>query len=144
MITRPLDLAARLRRPPRSLDAMFYVNVGALVLVFALYGSRFVLSPGLPLTFALPVTPAAAARFAPVDLVVAVPSADVAYAGGEVLDFPGLRKWLRERGGAQPGARLLVQAAATLPAAAIAQIQGYAAEAGLGGVLLATEASKVE
>ena len=45
MITRPLDLAAKLRPPPRSFDALFWVNVGVVVGFFALFGSRFVLAP---------------------------------------------------------------------------------------------------
>jgi biopolymer transport protein ExbD len=55
MITRPLDLASRLRPAPRSLDALFYVNVGLLVVFFGLFGSHFVLAPGLGVDFRLPV-----------------------------------------------------------------------------------------
>lgn len=47
MITAPLQLEARLRKPPRNFDALFYVNVGALGLMFVLFGSRFVLLPGV-------------------------------------------------------------------------------------------------
>jgi len=54
MITRPLDLSSRLRAVPRSFDALFWVNVGALVLFFGLFGSRFVLAPGLGVDFYLP------------------------------------------------------------------------------------------
>jgi len=54
MITRPLDLSSRLRATPRSFDALFWVNVGALVLFFGLFGSRFVLAPGLGVDFYLP------------------------------------------------------------------------------------------
>jgi len=54
MITRPLDLSSRLRVAPRSYDAFFWVNVGALVLFFGLFGSRFVLAPGLGVDFYLP------------------------------------------------------------------------------------------
>jgi len=54
MITRPLELTSRLRAAPRSFDALFWVNVGALVLFFGLFGSRFVLAPGLGVDFYLP------------------------------------------------------------------------------------------
>jgi biopolymer transport protein ExbD len=142
VITRPLDLADRLRRTPRSFDAFFYVNVGVLALGFTVFGSRFVLAPGLPLEFALPQVASAATRLQPVDIVVAVPSAEVAIVSGRVVDFAGLRAWLLRRGQEQPGTRLLVQASATLPASAMAEIQSYAAEARLGGVLLAVEAAR--
>ena len=54
MITRPLDLASKLRTEQRSLDALFWVNVGILVLFFTLFGSRFVLAAGLGVNFSLP------------------------------------------------------------------------------------------
>lgn len=47
MITAPLNLESRLRTPPRNFDALFYVNVGVLLLMFALFGSRFVKLPGV-------------------------------------------------------------------------------------------------
>ena len=54
MITRPLDLASRLRPPPRSFDSLFFVNVGVIALFFFVFGSRFVLAPGLGVNFTLP------------------------------------------------------------------------------------------
>lgn len=47
MITRPLDLLSKLRPPPRNYDFLFLVNGGLIALLFSLFGSRFVLSPGL-------------------------------------------------------------------------------------------------
>lgn len=55
MIVRPLDLASRLRPEPRDFDALFYVNAGMLALFFSLFGSRFVIAPGLELDFQVPV-----------------------------------------------------------------------------------------
>ena len=54
MIARPLDLASRLRPPPQGMGSLHYVNVGLLCLFFSLFGSRFVLAPGLGLDFQLP------------------------------------------------------------------------------------------
>src|SRR6476620_1297046 len=62
MITRPLDLASKLRPEPRSMDAVFFVNAGLLVLFFSLFGSRFVLAPGLGLDFRLPTAVGARAN----------------------------------------------------------------------------------
>jgi biopolymer transport protein ExbD len=53
MITRPLELASRLRPEPRSLDWIFFVNVGLIALFFTLFGSRFVLAPGVPMLAAM-------------------------------------------------------------------------------------------
>ena len=47
MITRPLELSSRLRPEPRTFDWVFYVNGGLIVLFFSLFGSQFVLAPGL-------------------------------------------------------------------------------------------------
>ena len=152
MITRPLDLASRLRPIPRGLDALFYVNVGMLAVFFLLFGSRFVLAPGLAVDFALPKAGDAATSRVTTDVVIAVPAANMAVVDGAVLDFNGLGAWLRGQTGAasrQEGApgrvsttprrRLLVQASSSLPARDLAEIYALAADAGFAGVLIATD-----
>lgn len=142
MITRPLDLAARLRPAPRALDPLFYVNVGALAVFFFVFGSRFVLAPGLAVDFALPRAERTATSSLTTDVVIAVPAPDMAVVDGAVLDFKGLGEWLRVRAGAAgaPGKRLLVQASGALPARDLARLYTLAADAGFGGVLIATDA----
>src|SRR4051812_48151279 len=54
MITRPLDLASRLRPPPRNFDFWFFINIGLMLLAFFVFGSRFVLALGLGTNFQLP------------------------------------------------------------------------------------------
>lgn len=141
MITRPLDLASRLRPAPRGLDALFYVNVGAVALFFVLFGSRFVLAPGLAVDFALPQVAGAGVATRITDLVIAVPASDMAVVDGAVLDFKALSAWMKERGATGEGRRLrlLVQASASLPARDITTIYALAAEAGFAGVLIATD-----
>lgn len=149
MITRPLDLSSRLRPGPRGLDALFYVNVGALAVFFLVFGSRFVLAPGLAVDFALPRADAAATARLTTDVVIAVPASDMAVVDGAVVDFNGLGEWLRARinGAAAAGPasaeaprlRLLVQASGGLPARDLARIYALAANAGFAGVLVATD-----
>lgn len=144
MITRPLDLAARLRPAPRGLDAMFYVNVGALAVFFFVFGSRFVLAPGLAVDFALPRANGAATSSLATDVVIAVPASDMAVVDGAVVDFKGLGEWLRARAGSgaapeAPRKRLLVQASGALPARDLARLYTLAADAGFAGVLIATD-----
>lgn len=148
MITRPLDLASRLRPAPRGLDALFYVNVGALAVFFLVFGSRFVLAPGLAVDFALPAADAAATAHLMTDVVIAVPASNMAVVDGAVVDFAGLGDWLRTRSGVSSGAgksantpkrRLLVQASGSLPARDLTQLYALAADAGFGGVLIATD-----
>ncbi|AKC83498.1 hypothetical protein IMCC26134_13230 [Verrucomicrobia bacterium IMCC26134] len=141
MITRPLDLASRLSEAPRGGSSLFYVNVGLLALFFVLFGSRFVLSPGLAVDFALPASGAAGTAAVTTDVVIAVPAAGIALVEGQVLDFKSLAGWLREKAGDERRKRLLVQASAGLPARDLAEIYSLAAEAGFTGVLIATEPS---
>ncbi|HEY8931687.1 MAG TPA: hypothetical protein VIM44_00065, partial [Rariglobus sp.] len=72
MITRPLNLSARLRPPPRGFEFLFYVNGGLIALFFVLFGSRFVLSPGLGLDFSVPSMPEAMTGAVSTDVVVAI------------------------------------------------------------------------
>lgn len=142
MITRPLDLASRLRPGPRGLDALFYVNVGALAVFFLVFGSRFVLAPGLAVDFALPTAAADATARMRTDVVIAVPAADMAVVDGAVVDFAGLGEWLRARANGAEGSprpRLLVQASGGLPARDLARLYALAADAGFAGVLIATD-----
>jgi len=62
MITRPLDLASKLRPPPRDFDFVFLVNGGLIVMFFMLFGSRFVLAPGLGVDFIMPEMPGGGAH----------------------------------------------------------------------------------
>lgn len=149
MITRPLDLASRLRAAPRGLDALFYVNVAVLAVFFFVFGSRFVLAPGLPVDFALPLADSTATARLTTDVVIAVPASNMAVVDGAVVDFSGLGEWLRAQAGDSSRVaggerslsrkRLLVQASGSLPARDLTQLYALAADAGFGGVLIATD-----
>ncbi len=144
MITRPLDLASRLRPVPRGVDALFYVNVAVLAVFFYIFGSRFVLAPGLAVDFALPQANTAATARSVTDVVIAVPASNMAIVEGAVVDFNGLGEWLRTQAGSASGRdaekkRLLVHASGSLPARDLAQLYALASDAGFGGVLLATD-----
>jgi biopolymer transport protein ExbD len=47
MLTRPLDLASRLRPPPRNFDHVFLINIGLIALFFVVFDSPYVLAPAL-------------------------------------------------------------------------------------------------
>lgn len=141
MITRPLDLASRLRKPARSMDAFFYINVGVIVLFFVLFGSRFVLAPGLGVDFRLPVLPEALQGASRTDVVIAVKRRDMALVEGAVLDFPRLEAWLKRRVAGREGLRLLIQADAGLTTSDLTELYAMAREAGFAGVTVAAEPS---
>jgi len=139
MITRPLDLASKLAPVPHAGTGLFYLNVGLLALFFTLFGSSFILMPGLAVDFALPKSGAKGTAAFATDVVIAVPSAGTALAEGRVLDFKALGVWLHEQEKKPGTRRLLVQASAALPAKDLAEIYSLAADAGFAGVLIATE-----
>lgn len=140
MITHPLDLASRLRPPPRSLDPLFFVN-GALILVFfVLFGSRFVLAPGLGVGFRLPEMAGAGAGAAPTEVWISVPRSDMVLVPDGMLNYAQLKVWLEKRGQGEKGLALLVRADRRVPLQDLGIIAEMAAKAGFtGGVLWAME-----
>lgn len=146
MITRPLDLASKLRPPPRSMDVVFYVNVALLGLFFALFGSRFVLSPGIELLrpdFALPQSPAGGggAQVTPTLAVISVLGPNMVFTPEGRMTFGELAQWLPMQAARAEGqeARLLVRADASVPASDLLKISDMATAAGFTGVHLALE-----
>jgi biopolymer transport protein ExbD len=140
MITHPLDLASRLRPPPRSFDALFFVNCGLIVLFFGLFGSRFVLAPGLGVNFQLPEMAGAAAGAAQTTVFISIPRSDMVLADDGMLDYTQLRSWLERRGRRDKGLALLVRADRRVPLEDLEIIAEMAADAGFtGGVQWAME-----
>jgi biopolymer transport protein ExbD len=137
MITRPLDLASRLRPEPRNFDALFYVNVGVLVLFFALFGSHFVLAPGLGVNFSLPKVAGANANAKPPTHVVSV------LATGQILTSHGdrqiseLEPWFRQQVRGVKDPILLVRGDTSVPIATVGAISSAAMNAGFVDVLWA-------
>jgi len=139
MITRPLNLSSRLRPPPRGFEFLFFVNGGLIVLFFVLFGSRFVLSPGLGLDFSVPSMPEAMTGAVSTDVVVAIKGADMAFVEGAKVNFTGLRQYLIERAHGRTAMRLLVQADAALTTRDLTAVYDMAREAGFASVQIAAE-----
>jgi biopolymer transport protein ExbD len=144
MITRPLDLAARLRRPPPSFDWLFFVNGGLLVLFFSLFGSRFVLAPGLPVDFRLPTLPGALDGASTTTHVITIKSGGLKNGGLVITDsgaltLQKLRDWLEAEAKSWKEPVLLVQASASVPMEDLTEIYSVAQKAGF-RVLWAAEA----
>jgi biopolymer transport protein ExbD len=141
MITHPLDLAARLRPPPRNFDVLFFVN-GALILVFfVLFGSRFVLAPGLGVNFRLPEMAGTGGAVATV--VISLPRSDMVLVDDGMLNYAQLRGWLEKRARSEKGLALLVRADRQVPLEDLGIIAEMAARAGFtGGVQWAMESAR--
>ena len=139
MITRPLDLASRLRPEPRSFDYWFFVNAGLIVLFFALFGSRFVLAPGLGVDFEMPQIAGARAGAVPTQRVISVRAAGQIFAADGLLNLAQLREWLRVEAAKLREPSLLIRASADVPVSELARIVGTAREAGFVRVVLGAE-----
>lgn len=139
MITRPLNLSSRLKPPPRGFEFLFFVNAGLIALFFVLFGSRFVLSPGLGVDFRVPIMSAAVSGAISTDVVVAVKGANLAFVEGAKVNFAGLRVYLADRARGRADLRLLVQADAALTARELTEVYDMARAAGFVAVQIAAE-----
>lgn len=94
MITRPLDLAAKLRPEPRNFDFLFLINAGLIVLFFDLFGSRFVLAPGLTEDFRLPTMPGVREGAMITTHRISLRRGGLILINGGKVGLPELREWL--------------------------------------------------
>lgn len=138
MITRPLDLASKLRSEPRNFDFLFFVNGGLLVLFFLMFGSRFILAPGLGVDFQMPTMPGAMTGTAPAERVISVLPSGQIFADG-LLNMAQLKQWLRTEAKKSRQPSLLVRASVGVPVEEIADIVSAAREAGFVHIVLGAE-----
>ncbi|WP_238991424.1 ExbD/TolR family protein [Rariglobus hedericola] len=110
-----------------------------IALFFILFGSRFVLSPGLGVAFEVPAMANALEGAVATDVVIAIKGADLAFVEGAKVNFAGLRQYLINRAAGRPGLRLLVQADATLTTRDLTEVYDMARAAGFAFVQVAAE-----
>lgn len=144
MLTKPLDISSRLRPPPRGYDALFWVNVGALVLFFSLFGSRFVLSPGLGIDFTVPEMPGALSGASRTTHVISVARPGLIFTDDGALNWPQLQGWLAEQGASLEKPSLLVRANAAIPVSELTDIISAAQQAGFQVQVAALDPAKRE
>ncbi len=130
MITRPLDLASRMRPEPRNFDWLFYVNGLALALFFTLFGSPFVLAPGLSAEFHLPVAAGANANAKPITHSITIE------ASGQILTPRGnlkkdqIETWLATQAKTTKAPVLLVRGDTLVRNSVMFEISGMARKVG--------------
>lgn len=139
MITRPLDLASRLRAEPPSFDFLFFVNGGLIALFFTLFGSRFVLAPGLGVEFQMPVLAGATTGAVTTDRYISVLPSGQIFADG-LMNMDQLTDWLRREAKGLRDPSLLVRASAGVPVSQLTEIVSVAREAGFIRVVWGAEA----
>ena len=139
MITRPLELAARLRPEPRNLDWLFFVNGGLLAVFFGLFGSPFVLAPGLSLNFRLPAVAGAEANARPPTHVISIVNAEQIFTDDGWRKLTDLKGWLLQQKKDGRAPLLLVRGSAEVQASVLAEISNAADAAGFGVLWAADE-----
>ena len=143
MITRPLDLASKLRRPRTDHDWLFVVDVALIVLFFGIFGSRFVLSPGLGTDFALPTLGAGQFEASRTTHVISVQRGGLIFADpGGNLTMAQLAAWLQDAARESKEPRLLVRASADVALGDLAEIRTAAEAAGFIGIVWGAEPSR--
>jgi biopolymer transport protein ExbD len=130
VIARPLDLAARLRPEPRDFDALFYVNVGVLALFFTIFGSRFVLAPGLGLDFELPQVAGAREGAGPTTCYISVLRTGQIFTDDGLYSLAQLQDWLSAQARRSRRPTLLIRASAGVPLSSLSGIFDLARKAG--------------
>ncbi len=130
MITRPLDLASKLRPEPRNFDFVFLVNGGLIALFFVLFGSRFVIAPGLGVDFHVPVMPGAREGSVVTTHHITVTASGVIFLDEGPADLDRLRDWLKKEAAKTRHPTLLARADARVSAGLMADITSAAHEAG--------------
>jgi biopolymer transport protein ExbD len=143
VITRPLDVASKLRPEPRNFDVLFYVNAGLIALFFTLCGSRFILAPGLGVDFQVPVLSGAIAGSATTDRFISVLPSGQIFADG-LVNMKQLEEWLRAEAKKLRQPSLLVRASADVPIAQLTEIVSAARAAGFTRVVWGAEEPPVE
>lgn len=139
MITRPLDIAAKLRPEPRNFDYVFFVNAGLIVLFFTLFGSGFVLAPGLGADFKLPTMRRASSPASTFTHFISIKRGGQIIAGEGLMTKTQLRDWLGFEAKTVREPILLVRAHADVAMSDFTEIAVAAEEAGFVRVVLATE-----
>lgn len=142
MITRPLDLASRLRPAPRNFDAWFYVTVGLILLAFFVLGSRFVLAPGFGVDFQLPEMAGVRAQAVKTTHDVAVNDTGLIIAEEGSITLKRLGEWLKEEAKTTKEPTLLVRADAGVKTSQLTKIAELARAAGFRVVWAAQEPAK--
>jgi biopolymer transport protein ExbD len=116
--------------------------VGLLGFFFCVFGSRFVLAPGLGVDFQLPVLAGARAGAAQTtSYVINVLRSGQIFTEDGLVDMGQLRQWLKVRAGRDKGLTLLIRASSGVTLSELVEIQGAARDAGFGRVLWAAEDS---
>jgi biopolymer transport protein ExbD len=135
MLSRPLDLASRLRPAPRNFDHVFLINLGLIALFFKVFDSPYVLAPVLEVGgFELPAV-AKAGVGAPIPtlritVTVGGPGEPTIFLDSGPHNLTQFKARLKEHARTVKAPVLSMQVDARVPFGAVVKIRSAAEDAG--------------
>ncbi len=142
MISRPLELSSRVAAPARDWDWLFFVNGGLIVLFFFLFGSRFVLAPGLGTDFRLPTAAVSGLGASATTQVISLKAGGLIFTDSGQLSLVQLKSWLKREASTSKQPVLLVRASSDVSMEDLTRVYNAAEEAGFSRVVWAAEAPR--
>ncbi len=142
MITRPFDFAAQIKHPRSGIDLVPFFDVCVILLFFGMFGSRFVLAPGVAVDLRPPATAGVPRDALPTSRVLTVSEIDgraMLMFEGRILDVAKLERFLAERAGQYQGEVLLVRMDRDVSMVLFVRVLEVAKRAGFDQILLAAE-----
>jgi biopolymer transport protein ExbD len=125
------------------MDSLFFVNAGLIVFFFWMFGSRFVLAPGLGVEFQMPAMPGSLAGARATDCVISVRPSGEIFADG-LVDMAQLRGWLSTQAKGLKEPSLLVRASLGVQVKELTEIVSAAKAAGFARVVLGAEEASAD
>jgi biopolymer transport protein ExbD len=137
VIARPLEIASRLQAGPRNFDLLFYVNGGLIVIFFMIFGSRFVLAPGMDIL--LPQVAGARAGAAATTCYISVQDSGQIYTADGMRSLAQLQDWLKARARETRQPSLLIRASQHVAMNRVTEISSMAYKTGFVNVIVAAD-----
>lgn len=142
MITRPFNFVAQVRQTRAGIDLVPFVDVCIILLFFGLFGSRFILAPGVAVDLQLPAASGAPPDAVPTSRVLTVGEVggrEVLMFEGRILDLEKFERFLKERAGRFEGEVLLLRMDRDVSMVFLTRVMETAKIGGFARALLAVE-----
>ncbi len=142
MITNPLNLQTRLKKPSGRFDFIPLIDIAVIALGFTLLSSRFIFAPGI--TIDLPGIGGADLAGVRTDAVLTVGSNEMLLFEGAILDFDNFESHLRDYFRESPDAALLIRADRSISVQTLMELADKAQSAGVARIQVAASPVRTE
>ncbi len=139
MITRPLNLLSRLKKPSLRFDVVALFDILVIVFGFTLLSSRFIFAPGI--TIDLPRVAADDLVGVRTDAVLTIGANEMLLFEGSILNYDNFVERLGEHFQGDPDGSLLIRADRRIPMQTLLEVAELARSAGVARVQVAASPS---